>query len=127
MVAVGSCTPHLISHGPATDPSCGHLPDPIDRLRSRPEKLNGLRSHTMPRQSSKSNFSLHLEMSYENAMSSSLSAVRPNGHTRRTRIVCVGDTHNRAVKLPEGDVLIHAGDLTNQGSYSEVSSIAHIK
>ncbi|KAH6626778.1 hypothetical protein B0J18DRAFT_477628 [Chaetomium sp. MPI-SDFR-AT-0129] len=52
-------------------------------------------------------------------MSSSLSAVRPNGHTRRTRIVCIGDTHNRAVKLPEGDVLIHAGDLTNQGSYSE--------
>jgi hypothetical protein len=26
------------------------------------------------------------------------------------------------VKLPKGDVLIHAGDLTNQGSYSEVGS-----
>lgn len=42
--------------------------------------------------------------------------------TRRTRIVCISDTHNSAVKLPKGDVLIHAGDLTNQGSYSEVSS-----
>jgi hypothetical protein len=42
--------------------------------------------------------------------------------TRRTRIVCVSDTHNATVKLPPGDVLIHAGDLTNQGSYSEVSS-----
>ncbi|PNY21871.1 rhamnogalacturonate lyase C [Tolypocladium capitatum] len=40
---------------------------------------------------------------------------------RRTRIVCISDTHNSTVKLPKGDVLIHAGDLTNQGSYSEAS------
>jgi len=45
--------------------------------------------------------------------------------TRRTRIVCISDTHNRAVKLPKGDVLIHAGDLTNQGSYSEVFDSCH--
>ncbi|PGH20411.1 hypothetical protein AJ80_03556 [Polytolypa hystricis UAMH7299] len=43
----------------------------------------------------------------------------------RTRIVCVSDTHNHspkngAFKLPKGDVLIHAGDLTNQGSLSEL-------
>ena len=40
--------------------------------------------------------------------------------TRRTRFVCVSDTHNTFPKLPQGDVLIHAGDLTNQGSYSEL-------
>ncbi|KAK4203073.1 Metallo-dependent phosphatase-like protein [Triangularia verruculosa] len=45
----------------------------------------------------------------------------PPGQTRRTRIVCISDTHNSTVKLPKGDVLIHAGDLTNQGSYSELS------
>ena len=44
---------------------------------------------------------------------------------RRTRFVCVSDTHNAsptngAFKLPKGDVLIHAGDLTNQGSLSEL-------
>ncbi|XP_014560712.1 hypothetical protein COCVIDRAFT_34373 [Bipolaris victoriae FI3] len=39
---------------------------------------------------------------------------------RKTRIVCVSDTHNQTPKLPCGDVLIHAGDLTNQGSYSEL-------
>lgn len=39
---------------------------------------------------------------------------------RRTRVVCISDTHNSTPKLPDGDVLIHAGDLTNQGSYSEV-------
>ncbi|GKT48972.1 putative rhamnogalacturonate lyase C [Colletotrichum spaethianum] len=44
---------------------------------------------------------------------------------RRTRFVCVSDTHNTAVKLPKGDVLIHAGDLTNQGSYSEVRGRNH--
>jgi len=41
---------------------------------------------------------------------------------RRTRIVCISDTHNCQVKLPKGDVLIHAGDLTNQGNHAEVCS-----
>ncbi|KAI1266666.1 Metallo-dependent phosphatase-like protein [Xylariaceae sp. FL1019] len=41
--------------------------------------------------------------------------------TRRTRFVCISDTHNATVKLPKGDVLIHCGDLTNQGSFSELS------
>jgi Icc-related predicted phosphoesterase len=40
--------------------------------------------------------------------------------TRRTRIVCISDTHNQTPKLPPGDLLIHAGDLTNQGTYSEL-------
>ena len=43
----------------------------------------------------------------------------------RTRIVCVSDTHGYTpqqgvFKLPKGDVLIHAGDLSNQGSLSEL-------
>ncbi|KAL7624910.1 hypothetical protein AAE478_004124 [Parahypoxylon ruwenzoriense] len=40
--------------------------------------------------------------------------------TRRTRFVCISDTHNCTVKLPKGDVLIHCGDLTNQGSFREL-------
>ncbi|KAF2824929.1 Metallo-dependent phosphatase [Ophiobolus disseminans] len=40
--------------------------------------------------------------------------------TRKTRIICISDTHNQTPRLPAGDVLIHAGDLTNQGSYSEL-------
>lgn len=44
---------------------------------------------------------------------------------RKTRFVCVSDTHNAspkegAFKLPKGDVLIHAGDLTKQGTFSEL-------
>lgn len=42
----------------------------------------------------------------------------------KIRIVCISDTHNKVpgegYTLPEGDILIHAGDLTNQGSYSEL-------
>ncbi|KAF2092081.1 Metallo-dependent phosphatase [Saccharata proteae CBS 121410] len=39
---------------------------------------------------------------------------------RRTRFVCISDTHNQTPKLPAGDVLLHAGDLTNQGSLNEL-------
>ncbi len=46
---------------------------------------------------------------------------------RSTRFVCISDTHNAtpngALKLPKGDVLIHAGDLTNQGSFSELKKM----
>lgn len=33
------------------------------------------------------------------------------------KIVCISDTHTRHwnIKVPDGDVLIHAGDITNQG------------
>ncbi|KAL2759151.1 hypothetical protein ACRALDRAFT_1062195 [Sodiomyces alcalophilus JCM 7366] len=40
---------------------------------------------------------------------------------RRTRFVLISDTHKCTPALPRGDVLIHAGDLTNQGSPSELS------
>ncbi|KAK4950591.1 hypothetical protein LTR28_006982 [Elasticomyces elasticus] len=54
------------------------------------------------------------------------STTKPTRPTyRKTRFVCISDTHNAsprdgAFKLPAGDVLIHAGDLTNQGSLSEL-------
>lgn len=40
------------------------------------------------------------------------------------RIVCLSDTHNRhrAISVPDGDVLIHAGDFTNTGSVEETSA-----
>ncbi|KAK7746595.1 hypothetical protein SLS62_009316 [Diatrype stigma] len=41
--------------------------------------------------------------------------------TRRTRFVFISDTHNCTPKLPKGDVLIHCGDLTNMGSFTELS------
>lgn len=44
--------------------------------------------------------------------------------SRRTRFVLISDTHNSnprdGFRLPKGDVLIHAGDLTNQGTLAEL-------
>ncbi len=38
------------------------------------------------------------------------------------RIVCISDTHgaHEAMRVPEGDVLLHAGDLTNMGKVPEI-------
>lgn len=52
-------------------------------------------------------------------------ATSPMKKSRKTRFVCISDTHNASpedgcFKLPKGDVLIHAGDLTKQGSLAEL-------
>lgn len=36
-----------------------------------------------------------------------------------TRFVCISDTHSRMVHVPSGDVLLHSGDLTAVGTYSD--------
>jgi 3',5'-cyclic AMP phosphodiesterase CpdA len=47
---------------------------------------------------------------------------------KKVRIVCVSDTHNHGppsgFQLPKGDILIHAGDLTNRGTYIELETVA---
>ena len=45
---------------------------------------------------------------------------KPEGHTR---FVCISDTHNRTnpdTIIPEGDVLLHAGDFTMVGAPGEI-------
>ena len=39
------------------------------------------------------------------------------------RIVCISDTHglHHEIKLPKGDMIIHAGDVTNFGTTAQVS------
>ena len=43
------------------------------------------------------------------------------------RIVCLSDTHNcnEQIEVPEGDVLIHAGDATVRGTDQEVIEFVH--
>ncbi|KAL4795172.1 Metallo-dependent phosphatase-like protein [Aspergillus venezuelensis] len=38
------------------------------------------------------------------------------------RIVCISDTHNTTPTLPDGDILIHAGDLTQSGTLAEIQA-----
>lgn len=40
--------------------------------------------------------------------------------TKPVSIVCISDTHGRSFPIPDGDVLIHAGDLTQTGSFDEL-------
>lgn len=35
-------------------------------------------------------------------------------------VVCLSDTHNGQPTLPDGDVLVHAGDLTQSGTFEEL-------
>ena len=37
-------------------------------------------------------------------------------------VVCVSDTHNNQPALPDGDILIHAGDLTQSGTFEETQA-----
>jgi Icc-related predicted phosphoesterase len=45
---------------------------------------------------------------------------------RAVKLIAVSDTHNRAeqVVIPDGDVLVHAGDLTMKGSRGEMERAA---
>ncbi|EAU88697.1 metallophosphoesterase domain-containing protein 1 [Coprinopsis cinerea okayama7 len=44
----------------------------------------------------------------------------------KIRVVCISDTHNShhlQPSLPDGDILIHAGDLTNSGTKQELDDV----
>ena len=51
-----------------------------------------------------------------------LRRISPRPLTDGVKIVCISDTHNSQPDLPSGDVLIHAGDLTQSGSVEEVQA-----
>src|SRR5690242_1532048 len=38
------------------------------------------------------------------------------------KIVCISDTHTQTPTVPDGDILIHAGDLTNRGTFAELQA-----
>ena len=43
-------------------------------------------------------------------------------HKQPIRIVCISDTHNQQPLLPQGDILVHAGDLSQSGSVAEIQT-----
>jgi predicted phosphohydrolase len=45
-------------------------------------------------------------------------------HEHPIRVVCISDTHTQTYTIPDGDILIHAGDMTNEGTIAEIQ--AHI-
>lgn len=43
------------------------------------------------------------------------------GH-KWTRFICISDTHSRKYKVPDGDVLLHSGDLSSWGNLPQLES-----
>jgi len=43
------------------------------------------------------------------------------------KIVFISDTHglHGQMQVPEGDILVHAGDMTNVGRINEVAALAY--
>lgn len=52
----------------------------------------------------------------------STSSTNTVNNATAVRIVCISDTHNKRPKVPIADILIHAGDLTETGSFDEVQA-----
>ncbi|KAL4065335.1 Metallo-dependent phosphatase-like protein [Scleroderma citrinum] len=48
-------------------------------------------------------------------------AVPPHPGPGWTRFVCISDTHSSVFRVPLGDVLLHAGDLSSYGSLSQLT------
>ncbi|RMZ81718.1 hypothetical protein DV736_g6648, partial [Chaetothyriales sp. CBS 134916] len=38
------------------------------------------------------------------------------------KIVCISDTHTQTPTVPDGDILLHAGDLSNLGTFAELQA-----
>jgi predicted MPP superfamily phosphohydrolase len=47
---------------------------------------------------------------------------KPPRNRPKVKVVCLSDTHTNTVSVPNGDVLIHAGDLTNAGTVEEIQA-----
>ncbi|KAG4412737.1 hypothetical protein IFR04_014134 [Cadophora malorum] len=47
---------------------------------------------------------------------------KPRKDKPKVKVVCISDTHTNTQDIPNGDVLIHAGDLTNAGTVKEVQA-----
>ncbi|KAF3934475.1 hypothetical protein ABW19_dt0202890 [Dactylella cylindrospora] len=102
---------------------CLNLPPPSSRSRKRKPPTS--QQPKLPPQ--------HIHTSVMSPTTSSPSTTAPTGsqmpqtarRTKKTRFVCMADTHNLspfngAFKVPKADVLVHAGDMTKQGTYEEL-------
>ena len=51
--------------------------------------------------------------------------------SKTVKIVCISDTHGRTddenfPEIPDGDILLHAGDITQEGNFDHVSKFNEI-
>lgn len=41
------------------------------------------------------------------------------------RVIAISDTHNMKMRIPNGDMVIHAGDMTNYGTLAEMATFTN--
>lgn len=46
--------------------------------------------------------------------------IHPPRNKPAIKVVCISDTHDQTVPVPPGDILIHAGDMTNAGTVADI-------
>jgi predicted phosphodiesterase len=46
----------------------------------------------------------------------------PSPDHRPINIICISDAHNSTPSVPDGDILLHAGDLSGKGTFAELQS-----
>jgi len=49
-------------------------------------------------------------------------AFKPPRNKPTVKVVCISDTHSNTTSVPHGDVLIHAGDMTNSGTVQDIQA-----
>ena len=94
--------------------------------RSKPSIFSQFRSHPVLFLARRI-YSLHLNRNYADDFAGN--GRRNFGDSKSSHaqvtVVCISDTHNCQPELPDGDILIHAGDLTHSGSLREVQDTIH--
>ena len=96
----------------------GHRLSPCDMQRARP-------APTDPVADKAAALRLHAEEKDQRGRATrEVPGPKPPGHTR---FVCISDTHglhDQIEHIPDGDVLLHAGDFTNTGELEVVQSFS---
>ncbi|KAL4955908.1 Metallo-dependent phosphatase-like protein [Aspergillus filifer] len=86
----------------------------LDALLKRPEQESlWTRLRHSPAQTIASYLYTHRQIPKDRARASTQAPLR---------VVCISDTHNTTPTLPDGDILIHAGDLTQSGTLAELQA-----
>lgn len=49
--------------------------------------------------------------------------VPPHPGHEWTRFVCISDTHSKIYPVPDGDVLLHAGDICGRGRLADMQKM----
>ncbi|KPM35463.1 hypothetical protein AK830_g11091, partial [Neonectria ditissima] len=56
------------------------------------------------------------------ALKPGLPPLQPTDDSKPIVVVCISDTHQNQPQIPDGDLLLHAGDLSNEGSFEELQA-----